>query len=155
MKKPVSGYTNPKDLRNLMANAKRLGHEDIWREAFRRLCVLEGLNYDDPLEQDFYAMLTAYEELLTAKNGKRQPAIRTRQKLRNKGVVQCLEDWATNASVTQGFQMLVENGLAELTGEALVMKHSNRFSERAVVSATNRLRQHGINVAPHGNPNAL
>jgi hypothetical protein len=151
MKKPISGYTDPKDLRVLMANAKRLGYTDVWREAFRRLCELEGLNYDDPLEQDFYTMLTAYEELLTVKNGRRQPAIRTRQKLRNKGVLQCLEDWATSANVTQGFQMLVENGLAELTGEALVLKHCNRFSERAVESVKQRLQQYGINVGRHEN----
>jgi hypothetical protein len=144
MKKPISGYTDPKDLRNLMANAKRLGHEIIWRDAFRRLCVLEGLNYDDPLEQDFYTMLTAYEELLAVKNGKRQPAIRTRQKLKNKGVLQCLEDWATSANETQGFQMLVENGLAELTGEALVLKHRSRFSERTVEAVRKRLQQNGI-----------
>ena len=37
MAKPIAGYTDPNDLRTLMTNAKRLGRDDIWREAFQRL----------------------------------------------------------------------------------------------------------------------
>ena len=33
-----------------MANAKRLGREDVYKEAFRQLCGSEGRNIDDPLE---------------------------------------------------------------------------------------------------------
>ena len=64
-----------------MKNAKNQQRMDVYWQAFRRLCELEGRNYDDPLEQEFYATLAAYEELLTAKNGKTTKASRTRQKL--------------------------------------------------------------------------
>ena len=67
MAKPISEYTDADALRRLMANAKRLHRDDIWREAFLRLCALEGGNQDDPLHRDFYATLAAYEELLTEK----------------------------------------------------------------------------------------
>ncbi len=46
MAKPVSGYTDPEQLRTLMQNAKRMGREDIWREAFDQLCSLEGAEKD-------------------------------------------------------------------------------------------------------------
>ncbi len=99
-------------LRNLMENAKRLERDDIYWLAFKRLCSLEGMAYDDPLERDFYDVLNAYEELLTEKHGRTTKASRTRQKLKNKGVEQCLIDWALGDS-TDGFRLLVEKGLPE------------------------------------------
>lgn len=144
MAKPVHEYDNPNDLRSLMANAKRLGEHDVYWQAFRRLCVLEGIDQTDPLNRDFYETLAAYEELLTEKNGRTTRANRTRQKLKNKGVIQCLEDWAVNPAPTQGFALLIENGLAELTGEYLVLKYPDRFSEKAVKAARSRLQRHGV-----------
>lgn len=124
-----------------MKNAKRQGREDIYYEALRRLCEITGLNYEDPLEQDFYSMLTAYEELLTQKNNRRTAATRTRQKLTNKGVLQCLEDWARSPSETAGFTALIEAGLVELTGEYLVAKYPERFSDEVVRRANERLKR--------------
>jgi hypothetical protein len=139
MAKPISEYTDPKALRNLMANAKRLNRDDIWREAFLRLCCLEGGDQTDPLHRDFYATLAAYEELLTEKNGRTTRANRTRQKLRNKGVIQCLEDWAMAPGGTDGFNLLISLGMAKLTGEFLVMKYPDRFSQEAVRAARARM----------------
>ena len=127
-------------LRNLMENAKRLERDDIYWLAFKRLCSLEGMAYDDPLERDFYDVLNAYEELLTEKHGRTTKASRTRQKLKNKGVEQCLIDWALG-DLTDGFKLLVEKGLPELTAEYLVVKHATRFPEVAVKAARERLAQ--------------
>jgi hypothetical protein len=90
----------------LIVNAKKLNRDDIWREAFLRLCSLEGGDHTDQLHRDFYATLAAYEELLTEKNGRTTRASRTRQKLKNKGVIQCLEDWAMAPGGTDGFQFI-------------------------------------------------
>jgi hypothetical protein len=139
MKKPISEYTDQAALRNLMQNAKRLKRDDIWQQAFRRLCELEGLNQRDPLHRDFYATLRAYEELLTQKHGRTTRANRTRQKLRNKGVIQCLEDWAISSAPTEGFKLLVDSGMPELTGEHLVIKYADRFTPDAVAAAKMRL----------------
>ena len=133
-----------------MTNAKRLGDNDIWRRAFRRLCVLEGLDQTDPLHRDFYETLAAYEQLLTEKNGRTTKASRTRQKLRNKGVVQCLEDWAIGTVPTEGFELLVAKELVELTGEYLVLKYPGHFSTRAVNAARDRLSRLGVAVPSAG-----
>jgi hypothetical protein len=148
MAKPISEYTDKDSLRTLMANAKAYGRQDIWRDAFRRLCALEGLNQDDPLHRDFYETLAAYEQLLTEKNGRTTKAARTRQKLRNKGVRQCLEDWAMSTKPTEGFDLLIANELAELTGEYLVLKYPNLFSVEAVTAAGERLRHAGVATPP-------
>ena len=127
-------------LRNLMDNAKRLERDDVYWLAFKQLCSLEGITYDDPLERGFYDMLNAYEQLLTEKNGRTTKATRTRQKLKNKGVQQCLVDWALGPP-TDGFKLLVEKGLPELTAEYLVVKYAKRFPEAVVKAARERLAQ--------------
>lgn len=144
MRKPIEDYTDPTALRTIMANSKRLGANDIWRRAFRRLCKLEGFDQTDPLRRDFYETLAAYEQLLTEKNGRTTKASRTRQKLKSKGVVQCLEDWAISKAPTEGFGLLIEHGLVELTGEYLVLKYPAHFSTSAVAAAKTRL--HGLGV---------
>ena len=139
MKKPVSAYTDQADLRVLMANVRERGREDIWREAFSKLCSLQGMDQTDPLHRDFYQTLAAYEELLTEKNGRTTRASRTRQKLQKKGVVRCLEDWAISLTPTDGYNLLIERGMVELTGEFLVQKYPERFSVEAVTAAKSRL----------------
>jgi len=141
--KPVLKMTNPVALRQLMANARQRGREDVWREAFYRLCVLQGMDQKDPLHRDFYQALAAYEQLLTEKNGRTTRANRTPQKLKNKGVLQCLEDWVVGPP-TMGFSLLVEYGMPELTGEYLVLKYGDRFSARAVAAAKSRLQMAGV-----------
>jgi len=138
--KAISEYTDIAQVQQIMRNAKRIGREDVYWEAFKRVCELEGLNHDDPLHRDFYSTLKAYEELLTEKNERTTKANRTRQKLARLGVVQCLEDWATNTRPVNCTKLLVENGLVQLTGEFLVLKYSDQFSDKAVKSANRRLK---------------
>jgi hypothetical protein len=130
-------------LREGMKNAKARQRMDIYWQAFRRLCEIEGLNYDSPLEREFYSTLAAYEELLSEKNGKTTKASRTRQKLRRTGVIQCLEDWAIANTPTDGFKLLIDAGLIELTGEYMVLKYPAHFSDKARERARQRLEQAG------------
>ena len=125
-----------------MKNAERLGRLDVKADAFRRLCALEGLACEDALERDFYTTLNAYEELLTEKHGRTTKANRTRQKLRRKGVRECLADWAIGHP-TDGFHALVERGMWELTGEYLVVKYDTEFEPQVVAAARQRLQDRG------------
>ncbi len=133
-----------RQLKQLMINAQELGRDDVYWTAFRRVCELEGRDHADPLHKEFYQMLAAYEELLSAKNGRTTTAARTRQKLAKKGIEECLVDWAISSTTTEGFKTLVAHGLAELTGEYLVIKYANRFLPHVVQAAKRRLESHGI-----------
>jgi hypothetical protein len=139
MTKPISSYTDPEHLRTLMQNAKRMGREDIWREAFDQLCSLEGATQTEPLDRAFYSTLAAYEQLLTQKNRRATRASRTRLKLKGKGVVACLEDWAKSKEAPESFELLVANGMVEMTGEQLVLTYPDKFTPEAVAGATARL----------------
>ena len=96
------------------------------------------MEIDDPLERDFYEVLNAYEELLTEKYGRTTKASRTRQKLKNKGVWQCLNDWAAGPP-TDGFELLKDKGLTELTAEYLVLKYAEQFPLETTEAARKRL----------------
>ena len=62
-----------------------------------------------------------------------------RLKAKNKGVVHCLEEWATSKTPSEGYEILVAKGLSELTGEHLVLKYPEQFSPRAVAAAKARV----------------
>ncbi len=136
----IAKLDDPEALRSLMVNARRLEREDIYWLAFRQLCSLEGMHFEDAMERDFYDVLNAYEELLTEKNGRTTRASRTRQKLKKKGVQQCLVDWAMGPP-TDEFTLLREKGMAELTAEYLVVKYEDRFPPEAVEAARERLSE--------------
>jgi hypothetical protein len=149
MRKPIEEYTDPNALQRIMENAARASDEDLRRRTFRRLCALKGMEQTDPLHRDFYETLAAYELLLTQKNGRATNASYTRRKLKNKGVVQCLEDWAISKAPTDGFELLIKQGFFELTGEFLVLKYPARFSETAVKNARTRLTDLGVTTLPN------
>lgn len=135
------------ECRTVMERAKRTGNDSVYQEVFRRMCAISGHENDDPndpLVRDFHATLAAYEQLLTEKNGRNQPAGRTRQKIKNKGIVQSLSDWATSTAETPGFRLLVEAGLPDFTGEYVVIRHAGRFPAEVVAKARTRLDAHGI-----------
>jgi hypothetical protein len=139
--------SDPKLVRGLLENAKRAGRQDLVLRCQVRLAKLEGARYETELEQEFWAALAAAEELASQKNGKKTRLSRTRQKVARVGIKKCLEDWAFHTGTTQGFDILVEGGHPELTGEAIVVRHASEFSEEAVASARKRLTDHGIDPA--------
>ena len=144
MKKAIQDYDSVDDLKRLMVNAKRLGNEDFYNQAFKRRCELEGIDHDDPLHRDFYEVLAAYEQLLEEKHGRKQPAGYTRRKLKEKGVEQCLIDWALDDKETDGFQTLLERGMLELTGEYVVTKYPSRFDPTVLAAAEARLERYRL-----------
>lgn len=137
------------ECRTVMTRALKRGETAVYQAAFRRMCAIAGSEEEDPsdpLVRDFFSMLAAYEQLLTEKNGRNTPANRTRQKARNRGVYQCFVDWTKSNAETDGFRLLVNAGMPELTGELLVSKHSDRFSPEVVEKARTRLQSHGVAV---------
>jgi hypothetical protein len=142
MKKPISSYTSIDELKKLMVNAKRQGRDDVYLDALQRRCELEGVDVSDPVEREFLGVLAAYEEFLGERNGKTTVASYTRRKMRDKGIVRCLEDWATATNETDGFQALMSKRLTHLTGEHIVLKYPDRFSPEAVAGARKRLAAH-------------
>jgi hypothetical protein len=132
-------------LRNWIANAKRLGREDVRKAAYIQLCRIEGRNIYDPLEAEFAIVMRALEEALSEESGKTKRLNRTRQKLGRVGVRQTLADLAMKPTPSTGFLKLVEFDMArELSAEALVLKYEAEFEPHVVAAAKKRLEEFGI-----------
>ncbi|MFL9827868.1 hypothetical protein [Rhodoplanes sp. SY1] len=127
-----------------MANAKRLGRDDVYQDAFRQLCRVEGRNIADPVEAEFAIVMRALEEALTEEAGKTKRLNRTRQKLDRVGVRKTLADLALKPQPSLGFLKLLEFGMADMCAESLILKHQEEFPQEAVDAARRRLEKYGI-----------
>lgn len=143
----IASATDAEKLRKFRENAQRLGVPKVEDAAFRRL--LEVLPEETPgsIEHDFWKTIHAFEEILRDERGKTVRLSRTRQKISRVGVKQTLVDFAVSKKPTEGFDMLIERGLPELTGEAIVLKHSAQFDRPVVEAAKARLVSAGIDIA--------
>lgn len=135
---------DPMLVRGLMANARRLGREDLVLKCQMRIAELAGRDYNDVLEREFWIAVAAAEEYATQKNGKTTKLSRTRQKEKRVGIKQCLLDWALDPGDTDGFKFLIAAKQPELTGEAIVLRHADKFPQNAVTMARAKLEQHGV-----------
>lgn len=145
----VARLSTVKDARAYLENVKRLGRDDLYAAAFRRLCELSGQEHDDPLVLDFWRAIAAAEEVLREQRGKTVRLSRTRQKIARVGVHKTVEDLAMAKEPSDGFAILTEAGLGDLTAEYLVIKHASKFSPGAITAARDRLANARI-AAPEG-----
>jgi hypothetical protein len=139
-----SNMTDPKRIRILMQNALDRQEEGLARLCMRRIYELGGADHTDPLVRRLWQAVTAYEETLKIKHGRTQRATRTRKKIDTKGPLVTLADWATDKDVTPGFLALIETGMAEFTGEYIVLEFADRFDDSVVQAARTRLEGVGV-----------
>jgi predicted site-specific integrase-resolvase len=149
----ATALKTPADCRIVMDRLKKNGLETEYKSVLEQYCRLIGKENEDPsdpLVQDFYETLAAYERLLSEKNGRTTLASRTSEKIRNKGILQSLIEWTCGKVETNGFNLLLEHGLHKYTGEYLVVKYADRFSRDVVELASERLSKHGLELPSVG-----
>ena len=133
----------------LTRNASAQGASDVANASFRKLVSLVPAAQLGTVEHDFWQTVQAFEFTLTEERGKATRLSRTRQKVAKVGVVEILIEWATDAHPTDGFKMMVERGMPDLTGEAVTLRHAASFAEPVLEAARRRLTAAGID------PNSL
>ncbi len=139
-----STMTDPRKVKQLMANAEKIGEASLVHRCLVRLYELAGSDYDDPITRRLWQAVAAYEETLRRKHGKQQRASYTRRKIAEKGPIATLSDWALDKKVTPGFEALVAAGMAEFTGEYVVVEYAASFEPHVVAAARNRLEAFGV-----------
>jgi tellurite resistance protein len=143
----VESSTDAEQLKRLMERAQEMGVPEVYKAAFaKRLSLLPG---DAPgtVAHDLWKSIYALEQIRSEEAGKTVRLSRTRQKLQRVGVMKLLEDFATHKTSTDGFDMLIERSLPELTGEAIVLRHRQHFSEDVVRAARARLERVGVDIS--------
>jgi hypothetical protein len=142
----ASGCNDPDKLKAIIKNARKFGAKPLAEVAFRRLISILPAEKPGTVEHDFWRTVHAFEHILTEERGKTTRLARTRQKAARVGVRQTLCDWALDDKATDGFSMLLERHMPELTGEAIVLRHSRHFDAAVMAAARKRLEKAGIDI---------
>ncbi len=143
----IESCDDEKLLRNWIENARKKGEADIEAAAFKRLIELLPKENPGTLEWDFWRTIHAFELTLTDENGRTTRLSRTRQKVHRVGIKQTLTDWALGRKETEGFSMLLERGMPELSGEAIILRHAAEFDQEVRDAAQLRLTNAGVDMA--------
>jgi hypothetical protein len=141
-------------LRSLIKNAQKEGVQTIADAAFKRLVAVLPTERPGTVEYDFWRTVHAFEHALTEERGRTTRLGRTRQKVKRVGVVQTLRDWALDKQGTDGFEMLLERNMPDLTGEAIVLRHPEHFEPEVLAAAREKLTQAGVDLAKLPTPSA-
>lgn len=139
-----STMTDPKRIKILMDNALMRGEDGLARMCMRRIFELGGADQTEKLSQRLWQVVTAYEEILRIKHGRSKRETKLRKQIETKGAVAALTALAMHKDVTPGFIAAIETGMAEFTGEYVILEYANRFDDAAVQSARTRLEGFGI-----------
>lgn len=141
-------FTDPEKLRKLMANAVRLGYDDLAFQCKIRIAELVGdAHKESAVEREFWTNLAAAEEFRSADNGRVTRLVKVRAKHKRVGAEKVLSDQMMEEGLSDGFDKLVANGRADLTAEAIVMRHEDSFSVDAVNAARKKLMDKGVATA--------
>lgn len=137
---------DPDKLRRYMKNARQRGAEDVYDAAFQQLISVQPSAQVGSIAHDVWRTIYAFEELLKEERGKTVRLMRTRQKIQRDGEVKTVVDLTLKSDPSDGFHMLKERGILELSFEALVVARADCFPSNVVDAARMRLENHGLDL---------
>ncbi|MBD9640885.1 hypothetical protein IB277_31795 [Ensifer sp. ENS07] len=145
--KMIETCVDPKSLRQIAANARQKGEMAVARVADLRLYEILPSEKPGSFEHDVWRSIHALEGTLTNERGKTTRLGRTRQKIARVGELETVKSLIVGAKKpSEGFSMLIERQMPELTFEAVALRHPDRFDDTMLNSAAVRLRSVGIEV---------
>ena len=139
----IERCSDPKLLRQWASNAAKQGATEIELAARRRLYAVMPSAQPGTLEFDVWQSIYALEDALTSERGKTTRLSRTRQKIGRDGEQRTVADLVMGKP-SEGFRMLIDRGLPELTFEALAIKHEKVFGSLIAATARERLAEAGV-----------
>jgi hypothetical protein len=145
--KMIESCVDPKSLRQIATNARQRGELDVARAADLRLYEILPSEKPGSFEHDVWRSIHALEGTLTNERGKTTRLGRTRQKIARVGELETVKDLIIGAKKpSEGFLMLIERQMPELTFEAVALRHPYKFDDIMLDSAAERLRSVGVEV---------
>jgi hypothetical protein len=138
----IESCDSPEKLRQIATNAHKQGNETVREAARRRLYEVLPSEKPGTVEYDVWQSIHALEDTLSHERGKTTRLSRTRQKIQKDKEVQTVADLVMKRA-SEGFHMLAERNLPELTFEAVALRHPDVFDEDVRRAATERLHEIG------------
>jgi len=146
----VERLKTPLECEAFIQNARARGFEDLAKDARRRAVQLraDARGPKSPLERQCIEAICAYEEALSARNGRRVSASKTWQDVKKLGPFTAVDKAVSRADDESIHALLVELGLAQYAFENIVVAHPDEFGFEAVQQSRARVaRRNG-----DGNP---
>lgn len=142
--KMIANCVDAKSLRQIAANARRQGMSEVARAADLRLYEVLPSEKPGTLEHDVWRSIHALEDTLTNERGTTTRLGRTRPKIARVGELDTIKDLIMRKDPSEGFFMLIERKMPELTFEAVALRHPDRFEIAVLDAAEQRLRSAGV-----------
>ena len=137
---------DPAALRRFMKNAEQRGGDDVYEAAFQRLITIQPSAQVGTIAHDVWRAIYAFEEVRREESGKTVRLSRTRQKIDRVGEVKTVTDLMLEKTPAEGFRMLKDRGMLELSFEALVVARPEHFPSNVVDAARSRLEAEGMDI---------
>ena len=137
----ITKFTTVEDCDSFGVNARARGAPHLADQARKRAIQIraDAHGATSDVERECLLAVYAYEEGLSARKGKRQPASRTWQMIKRHGIIPAVERIVTKRETAMGFTVLAEMDLMEFAFEAVVLRHPEKFSPEAIAMARTRL----------------
>jgi hypothetical protein len=111
--------------------------QEARRQAVRMRAEQRGAKTE--VERECLQAIFAYEWTLFKKHGKRQRASYTWRMVDERGIIPAVEHAVTRPKETAGFRALEAEGMLDMAFEAVVLRHTDRFTATAVEKSDERL----------------
>lgn len=143
MDERVAKLKTPEECERFAKNALERNRRDLADEARKRAVELRAMAYGakTEAERECLEAIYAYEEVLTAKNGRRTRASRTWQMIERHGILGAVERAVNRETETAGYTALLEMGLQDYAFEAVVVRHPQLFSPETVQHSQARVNE--------------
>lgn len=141
MDEKVIRIKTPEGCVTFAKNCIRLGRPDLAEQAREREVNLRAEAYgaESGAEKEALEAVFAYEQVLSAKNGKKTRASRTWQMITRRGIIGAVERAVNRPVETQGYTSLMEMGLQDYAFEAVILRHRDLFSDEAIQISQERM----------------
>ena len=134
MDERIKNLDTPKKCEIFANNALTAGREDLAKQARARAIQLKAEAYgtETSVEKEAIEAVYAYEEVLSANNGKKTRASRTWPMIQKYGIINTVERAVNRKAETKGYTALLDMGLEAYAFEAIILRYPELFSESAV-----------------------
>ena len=143
----IATMEDPDGLRNLIANAERMGVEPVRVAAFRRLAAVQSEGAEGSIENATWRMIHAAEQIKREAAGKTIRLSYLRRDVEKVGAAPAIGKLVRKPGPSERFDELMERGEPALTAEAIVLAHPDDFDDETRAAATARLEGAGVDVA--------
>lgn len=135
----IARCDDPDKLRNLCKNAATKGATEVERAACLRLYQLLPSEKPGSFEFDVWKSIYALEHTLSSERQRTTRLQRTRNKISQDGEIATVISLILKDKPSDGFSMLIDRDMADLTFEAVALRHSTLFDEATLQAARSRL----------------